>query len=266
MPARADCGEPSREGRLTQPTASFFCHHFPQTALLSRSPSGFVRIPVRLDAVVRRPWWRLKFPPDLETVFEAETGPGRSRRLARFQLLALVLYLLFLVADAELLPDVFETAATIRLGVVTPLAVVIILVLLRNPPAFAREGMLAAITVVVTASLMWVMSISRSPLQAHFHYGVVLVLLYANVALRIRFWYAAVASLLCLGIYVIGVETNPHIPAAAAGSQFSFLPVRSRSRSLPRTGWSATGAVISSSAWPTASVIANSSRSRGTIR
>ena len=176
-----------------------------------------------IETALRRPWWRLAFPPSLERQFNINTGPERCRRLIVYGLVALALYDLFQAVDARLIPDVFFDSLVVRMGVVTPLSLAIVFVLRRNPPVMLREGMEAAITVVVTASAVWFMLISHEPLRAYLHYGILLIIVFANVVQRIRFWYAVVASLASLIIYAAGVSAVSEIAPAAQLSAISIL-------------------------------------------
>lgn len=173
-----------------------------------------------IDAALRRPWWKLKFPPALELVFEAETGTARCRRLAVYGLVALLLYDVYLLSDLRVVPDIFASAIVLRLGVVTPLALAGILTLRMNPPPVVRESLQAAISVVITASILWLTVASHSPTHVHRQVGIILVVLYANVVQRLRFWYAAAASLISFALY------------AATVLQLHDLPIDSRTTAI----------------------------------
>ena len=165
-----------------------------------------------IDIALQSPWWKLKLPERLERVFEAETSLARCRHLTFFGLGVLALYDLFLLVDLRLVSDIFYEAVLLRLGVVTPLALAMVIVLRSNPPPFLRESMQAAITIIVTASIMWLMVASHNPLSVYHSYGIVLVILFANVMQRIRFWYAMAASLVSFAIYAVAVAEVPGLP------------------------------------------------------
>ncbi len=152
------------------------------------------------------------FRPALEAAFEAETGPAHCRRLTVYGLVALLLYDVYLLSDLRLVPDIFESAVLIRLGMVTPLFLAVIFVLRFNPPPALRESLHAGLIVVVAASILWLTAVSQSPTHVYRHVGVILVILFANVVLRIRFWYATAASLASLAIYAATVLQMPELP------------------------------------------------------
>ncbi len=166
----------------------------------------------QIEIALQRPWWKLTFPAALEAVFDVETGPARCRHLIIYGFVALILYDLYLFVDPRLTPDTFQTALLMRLGVVTSLALAIVMILRFNPPVVLRESMEAGITVIVTASILWLMLVSQSPLRIYHHFSVVLVILFANVVQRIRFWYAVAASLGSFALYAVVMAGMPEIP------------------------------------------------------
>lgn len=137
----------------------------------------------------RRLW--LAFPPALETMLEAETGPARARLHALQGLVGLLVYLLYLAADAVLVPDVFPLAATVRAGAVAPLSLLAVAFLWRNPPARLREGAVMAMIVLAGFSTLFIMLASKSPLRDAELATVILLVLYATLVQRLRFPYAA---------------------------------------------------------------------------
>ena len=170
--------------------------------------------PHEVEIALQRKWWKLRFPPKLEAAFEAETSPARCRRLMVYGLVALVLYDLYLLSDLRLVPDIFASALVLRLGVVTPLFLAVILSLRFRPPPALRESLQATLIVVVATSIVWLTAFSHSPTHVYRHVGVILVILFANVVMRIRFWYATAASLASLAIYaaiVIQIQEMPFV-------------------------------------------------------
>ena len=168
--------------------------------------------PHEVEIALQRPWWKLKLPPALEAAFESETGPARCRRLIVYGLFALLLYDAYLLSDLRLVPDIFASALLVRLGVVTPLFLAVILAMRFNPPPALRELLHAGLIVVVTASILWLTAASQSPTHVYRHVGVILVVLFANVVLRIRFWYATATSLASLALYAATVMQMQELP------------------------------------------------------
>ncbi len=171
--------------------------------------------PHAIEIALQRQWWKLKFPPRLEAAFEAETGPAQCRHLIVYGLVALLLFDTYLLSDLRLVPDIFERAVLVRLGLVTPLFLAVVLVMRFNPRPALRESLLATLIVVVSTSILWLTAISQSPTHIYRHVGVILVVLFANVVLRIRFWYATAASLASLAVYAATVFQLTEMPLVA---------------------------------------------------
>jgi diguanylate cyclase (GGDEF)-like protein len=168
--------------------------------------------PHAIEVALQRPWWKLRLPPALEAAFEAETGPARCRRLFVYGLVGLLLYDAYLLTDLRLVPDIVDQAVLIRFGLVTPLFLAVLLGLRFEPRPALRESLQAGITVVITGSILWLTVASQSPTHVYRHLGILLVVLFANVVQRIRFWYATAASLASLAIYVAIVVQMQELP------------------------------------------------------
>ena len=67
-----------------------------------------------------------------------------------------------------------------RLGLVTPVAWIALVIVSRNPPPWLRESLGAAIMLVVMASAVLLMLDSRSTLAPYAHYPFLLVVIYAT--------------------------------------------------------------------------------------
>src|SRR5260221_3496074 len=85
----------------------------------------------------------LKFPRQLEAAFESESGNKRCRQLALGGLFGVLLFDLFVISDWLITPDIFLTALWVRLGIVTPIALLMIASLYLYPPVAVRELMVA---------------------------------------------------------------------------------------------------------------------------
>ena len=177
--------------------------------------SGASTIKTDVESALAAPDDRLTFMPDVEARYEAEIGPARRRHLITCGLVALALYNLFLLSDWRLVPDIFETAVVVRLGIVTPISLLVVVSLLYRPPAFVREGTQACISVIVTASVLYLTMLSESPLKGYHHFGIVLVILFANIVQRLHFRHAVAATAGILALYVAVVVLLDDFPAEA---------------------------------------------------
>ncbi len=155
----------------------------------------------------------LKFPRRLEAAFEREVGAERSWQLAAGGLFGLVLYNLFLIPDWLAAPDTFHTALWLRLGIVTPVALLVIAALYLNPPVGVREFLVAAGAVILGAgSNLYLMLIGHSPHHDAQHQVIILILLFITMVQRVRFWYAVAACFACFTVHAIGLAMLPAYP------------------------------------------------------
>jgi diguanylate cyclase (GGDEF)-like protein len=158
----------------------------------------------------------LRFPQRLEGAFEYEGSPDRCRQLALGGLFGILLYDLFLIPDWLIAPETFLTALWVRLGIVTPIALLLIASLYLNPPVAIREFLVAAGGVALGAgsSLYLMLSGDGLPDGAE-HQSIILVLLFVTMVQRVRFWWAVPACLACFAIHAGGLAMLP-------GSPFEF--------------------------------------------
>ena len=165
----------------------------------------------------------LAFPPALEALFETETGRERSRRLAVQGLVGLGIYLLYLWADHLLTPDILPLAVAIRLGLVTPLSLVALALLRRNPQPRLREGSIAVVSVLGGFSTLFIMVMRQSPLRDAEMAALVLVVLFVTLVQRLRFPYAAASCGVLLAGYVAAALALPGLaPERAMNAIFLF--------------------------------------------
>jgi diguanylate cyclase (GGDEF)-like protein len=158
----------------------------------------------------------LKFPPQLEAAFESEVGRARCRQLALGGLFGVLLFDLFVVSDWLITPDIFLTALWIRLGIVTPIALVMIASLYLYPPVAVREWVVAAGAVILGAGgNLYLMLASRSPHHDAQHQTIILILLFVAMVQRVRFWYSVPACLACFALHAWGL-------ALLSGYPFEF--------------------------------------------
>lgn len=138
----------------------------------------------------------LRFSPEIEAMFEADTRDARMRRMTSTALVAMFLYNFFLLADGLLLRDVLWLAVIVRLGVITPISIAIYMVM-RRPEMAAYRDLLAVLTVLlVTSSCGYLIAISESPLHPYYNAGIIPVIIYALLIQRYYFRYAVLCAVL----------------------------------------------------------------------
>ncbi|TBO34495.1 GGDEF domain-containing protein [Aquabacterium lacunae] len=163
-----------------------------------------------VDQALVQPRWRLGFDDDLERHYLDHEVPRRIGYAIRTAALALLVYNLFVLVDWMLLPDVFWTGVTIRLGVFTPVGVALILMShFFSQPLIARLGswtadwLVVSTSLAVAASLLFLSLISQSVHAYLYSAGLIVVLLYCNLLQRVRFRLALMFSLAVLGMHIV---------------------------------------------------------------
>ena len=152
--------------------------------------------------------WML-FPRELEREFHQHGAQRRLRHLLISGVLSLLVFNGFLLTDWLIAPDVLQQAVQVRLGLFTPVALLVLgfaalwsdLVLKRLPTWFI-ESVVMISSVSAAASVAYILSITQSIGSAYYHVGFLMVLAYGNVVQRLRFWYAVTTSAAILGMHL----------------------------------------------------------------
>ena len=145
----------------------------------------------------------LRFSGGLEKLFEQQTGAARSRYLALMGIPALLLMNSFLVVDFVAVNDVFVLAMILRLGVVTLGSLLVMWLVLRNPPPFIREGLQVLIITISALTLLILVVESESPIRQTYFYGILPILLFGMMVQRVRFWFVLPMVAAISTIYVV---------------------------------------------------------------
>lgn len=174
-----------------------------------------------VESDLSRPWYRLRFSPEVEARFEADTSVRRSRHLLFAGIVALVIYDLYIINDYAFRPEALHIAAWIRFGLMTPLAIVAFYFVRRGLPPAIRETTMAATIVVamLLSNVIFFLSTSTYSFLDTFSFG--LILLVGNIVFSLRFCYAVVSSALCALIMVAFVV--PYVPMGTEVKINSFV-------------------------------------------
>jgi len=154
----------------------------------------------------------LIFTRRLEQRFLSDTLNLRKARFLIMGIIAVFIYNLFLITDREMLPDVYLTAWKIRLWIVTP-AMIVVLILMRSR-AFARflDIFVDFLIVLTSGSIILILELSHHPNVAHYHTGIILIVMFGNIVVRLRFWHAFCVSWLTFLLYVLTVSRITPMP------------------------------------------------------
>ena len=158
----------------------------------------------------------MRFPARLEQQFLQDGVTQRLRYFIISGWLSLLVFNGFLLVDYLLAPDVIWLAVKVRLLYFTPVALVILMIgslargwVLQHLPPLLLECIVVGSGVAAAASLAYILSTSHAPLSQYYHVGLMVVVMYGNIAQRLRFWYAVVFSLAVFAIHLGGVMMIP---------------------------------------------------------
>ena len=150
----------------------------------------------------------LDFVPALEARFEQDTESERRRFLRNRLLAAVLVFTLFQFDDYFIAPDAFWASAALRFGIVVPaLLAAAMMQSLRLTP-LAREFTAFSCAVLVALDLAAINLISGAPNHFHLLYGFLLLLVYANVFVQLRFRFAAATGAVTLAIVLALLPAN----------------------------------------------------------
>jgi diguanylate cyclase (GGDEF)-like protein len=154
----------------------------------------------------------LIFTRRLERRFLSDTLNLRKARFLIMGVIAVFIYNLFLFTDKEMLPDVYITAWKIRLWIVTP-AIIMVLILMRTH-TFARflDLFVDFLIILTSASIIMILELSHHPNVVHYHTGIILIVMFGNIIVRLRFWHAFWVSWLTFLLYVLTVTRITPMP------------------------------------------------------
>lgn len=153
------------------------------------------------------PWMR--FPAGLEQAFQQHGAAQRLRHLLVSGALSMLVFNGFLVADWLVAPDVLQEAVKVRLGLFTPLFLLVLGFaalcfqwVIRQLPMWFIEGVVLMSSLCAAAAVAYILSITQSDGRVFYHAGFLVVLAYSNVVQRQRFWYAVASSAAVMAMHL----------------------------------------------------------------
>lgn len=146
-----------------------------------------------IERTLRATRWRLAFPAELETRFETETGPRRVRHLRRSILIGLAVFHLYGWAAFVTTPDMAGLNLALRLCLMTPVAVALFWSLSRvgSETREALCSLSVLIAALIPALILW---LGTGPNVAHAATAIWLTVIFANISLALRFFWACLIS------------------------------------------------------------------------
>lgn len=157
---------------------------------------------------------RLRFPAPLEQRYAVDVLSGQKHEILRSGQIGLLIYCLFAWTDWLFLPRNHEIAWAIRALGIAPL-MLCSFALIHHPALQRHTYRATAGLIVATAwSILLIQRLEITPLTVHYHTGIILVIMYVNLVLRLNFRYAAAASTLIFASYAVAIVTYPAMPLA----------------------------------------------------
>ncbi len=138
-----------------------------------------------------------------------------------FLLAGCLLYAVFGILDAHVIPDIRLAAWLIRYGAVCPLLAGV--TLLTFSPAFLRIAQPALACCVLSAGggIVLMTALAQPPGNALYYAGLIMVVVYGSTLVRLRYLYAATISVVLVVAYELGATlVNPVPPMSLLNTDF----------------------------------------------
>jgi len=153
----------------------------------------------QIDKLSRRKLEWLTLPEPLESRFERDTSAQRSARLSLQGLIAILLFNVYVVVDFFLRDGSSWISLLLRVGVVTPFALIVNASMRWNPSSLYRESSIAIATCLIGLSHIYLESNRNHASSAYAQVGVIVAVIFANVVMQLQLPFALFTSLVLLG-------------------------------------------------------------------
>jgi diguanylate cyclase (GGDEF)-like protein len=141
--------------------------------------------------------------------WERDGGARRAEHVAGASLWFTVGYGLITLIEPPLLGGGFGPAAVLPLVVIGAVALSLVVAVRNGCGSLLRESGAAALTVVAVATTLWVFRISSPRVAEHYHYLVIVPILFGNVVVRPRFPFALAATVAASALHAVVLATSP---------------------------------------------------------
>lgn len=156
----------------------------------------------------------LFFPDNIEDQFLCDTQATRKGSFLVTGLIAVFLYNLFLLTDIQMVPDIWKLAWTIRLCIVTPCMLILLTAIKRNWLNSKLEYIVDLLVMITNVSIILIYDLSNHQNASYYHSGIVLVIMFGNIVVRLRFWHAFIISWTTFILYIVIVNRMPNFDQA----------------------------------------------------
>jgi PAS domain S-box-containing protein len=168
--------------------------------------------------------FQLQFDPELEDAFLREYFHNSLTQVRFAIAFGGLLFLLFGLRDAVIIPEQKWTTWCIRAVIFLPLSVMMLLV--TRSSRFERHMQPLLTLFIFCAGLAVVTLVARVPRDVSPLYstGIFLVIMVAHTFIRLRFVYATVVTWAVIGVYeVTALWVRPDVPAVFLNNNFFFV-------------------------------------------
>ncbi|GAP20265.1 diguanylate cyclase [Leptolinea tardivitalis] len=176
-----------------------------------------------VDAELRSERKHIQFPPVLEQIFYKEVIERTRLFLLVGGMIGLLIYDLFIFLDRRVLRDVYDLALIIRLGIVTPIAITLTILMFQKIPGWVREILKSIITIGVCVSIVFLVYTSNTREADLYFPGIMLIVVFGNIFIKLQFWYACATSLIVFILYIFFYPVDPFFPPQVHFTNASFL-------------------------------------------
>lgn len=166
-----------------------------------------------IEAVLEGGHYGLRFPPALESAFQASVARHRRVLLSTCAVIGLIGFWLGSANDVRLMNDVVPMAVWLRtlVGVLVSLSVLLMLAPFKGKKNWHYEALTAANTLLIICATVTLARSSRA-LTVFTHSACLLqIIMYAGVAAQQRFRYTLISALVAFVAYVTLVHGHDHL-------------------------------------------------------
>lgn len=144
----------------------------------------------------------LRFPDKLERIFQEYDTEKRRQRYVFLGVCAVVLYNLYCIGDKVMLPDIYLDAWRVRMFIVSPVMIFATVLINFKPFQHFQEYLADVFVISASVGVIYILLLSNHPNVEHYHTGVLVIIMFGNIAARLRFTHAFVSSLVVFILYM----------------------------------------------------------------
>jgi diguanylate cyclase (GGDEF)-like protein len=165
-----------------------------------------------IDQELTKTWYGRGFCARLEERFQDSIAALNHRHNEIAAIACLILFDSFVMTDLKAAPDIFQLSAILRFLVLTPFVLLTIAVGRVSPNSHFHKALSSAATVLATLIAGILVNQSRSPGVLADCYALPLVLLFANLLLRLGTVYAGITTAAYIAVYLPLIVLAPEVP------------------------------------------------------